>query len=290
MERHKCKLCSKAFANGRALGGHMRSHFANLPIPAKSQQKKQLSDSIESTESAASLSSSERQSEEKGLVYRLRENPKKSFRVVDPEFMESVGQNRESETESPINPTRQPRSKRTRKMREPSSTELEPVSSVSDTSPEEDMALCLMMLSRDTWSSSDDSSELRPGQTRKYRCETCGKVFHSFPALHGHRTSHKKNEDLSEQKRSVGTKIGNPKTHECPICYKVFRSGQALGGHKRSHFVAKFGECLVAKKCRESLINLNLPASIEDDDFSTQLEVSTISDVEFVNSITIHSH
>ncbi|PSS11537.1 Zinc finger protein [Actinidia chinensis var. chinensis] len=285
MERYKCKLCSKAFANGRALGGHMRSHLANLPIPPKTQQK-QLIDGTESTESASSLSSSERDSEEKGIVYGLRENPKKSFKVGDPEFLESVVQDRESETESPKNPTRQRRSKRTRTMREPGSTELEPVSSVSDTSPEEDIALCLMMLSRDTWSSSDDVSELRPSQTRKYLCETCGKVFNSFQALGGHRTSHKKKEDLSEPKRRGGTPIGDQKIHECPICYKVFGSGQALGGHKRSHFVAKIGECLVAKKCEkfgESLIDLNFPAPMEEDDFS-QPEVSAVSDAEFGNS------
>ncbi|GFZ01158.1 C2H2-like zinc finger protein [Actinidia rufa] len=258
MERYKCKLCSKAFANGRALGGHMRSHLANLPSPPKTQQK-QLIDGTESTESASSLSSSERESEEKGLVYGLRENPKKSFKVVDPEFLESVVQDRESETESPKNPTRQRRSKRTRTMREPGSTELEPVSSVSDTSPEEDIALCLMMLSRDTWSSSDDVSELRPSQTRKYLCETCGKVFNSFQALGGHRTSHKK-EDLSEPKRRGGTPIGDQKIHERPICYKVFGSGQALGGHKE------------------------IPLSpIEEDDFS-QPEVSAVSDAEFGNS------
>ncbi|XP_057500901.1 zinc finger protein ZAT1-like, partial [Actinidia eriantha] len=103
--------------------------------------------------------------------------------------------------------------------------------------------------------------------------ETCEKVFHSFPALNGRRTSHKKNEDLSEPKRR-----------------NVFGSGQALGGHKRSHFVAKIAECLVAKKCGVNLIDFNLPAPIKVDDFSTQLEVSAVSDVESVNSITIHSH
>ncbi|GFZ12503.1 hypothetical protein Acr_23g0008880 [Actinidia rufa] len=74
------------------------------------------------------------------------------------------------------------------------------------------------------------------------------------------------NEDLSEPKRR-----------------NVFGSGQAVGGHKRSHFVAKIAESLVAKKCGKSLIDFNLPAPIEVDDFSTQLEVSAVSDVESVN-------
>ncbi|CAL5362374.1 unnamed protein product [Camellia sinensis] len=104
-------LKAEAFANGRALGGHMRSHLANLPIPPKTQKPQQLS---EPTESASSLSSSSEEeqlregSEEKALVYGLRENPKRSFRLVDPKFLDggSVVQDRESETESSRNPTR----------------------------------------------------------------------------------------------------------------------------------------------------------------------------------------
>ena len=115
----------------------------------------------------------------------------------------------------------------------------------------------------------------------------CGKVFHSFPALDGHRTSHKKNEDLSEQKRSVGTKIGNHKTHECPICYKVFGSGQALGGHKKSHVLngsnaTSFSHTKPPLKSGETLIDLNLPAPIDDVEIS-QIELSAVSDSEFIN-------
>ncbi|KAI7995197.1 Zinc finger protein ZAT1 [Camellia lanceoleosa] len=272
-ERRKCKLCSKVFANGRALGGHMRSHLAILPIPPKTEQLSAPSDS------ASSLSSSDqeqRESEEKALFHGLREkNPKKSPLVQDTE----------SKTELSRNPTRR-RSKRTRKMgfaehqglKKPNSTdsvaELEPVSSVSDMSPEEDVALSLMMLSRDTWMSSD---ELRPSRTRE-------KVL---------RTSHRKvkscfngNEDDNCDQR----------LHECPICYRVFGSDQALGRHKRSHLLissssnsAKFGDCLVDKKCGrkfgDCLIDLNMPAPLEDEDFSQHHEVSAVSDPEFINPI-----
>ncbi|KAA8522221.1 hypothetical protein F0562_012894 [Nyssa sinensis] len=326
MDRHKCKLCSRSFSNGRALGGHMRSHLATLPVPPKIQQQQvddQLGDGTESSSSLFSSDEEERETEEKAMVYGLRENPKKSFKLVDPEFLDagSVVQDRESETESNRNPTRR-RSKRTRKMgvaedqetksklRKPSSTEsmdeLEPVSSISDTSTEEDVALCLMMLSRDTWSS-DDSDELKLSQTQgKYQCETCKKVFRSFQALGGHKTSHKKINDESEQPRQIGSHNADKKVYECPFCSKVFGSGQALGGHKRSHFLvsstpanensAKFGDHSSADasspKFGDSLIDLNLPAPMEDEDFS-QLEVSAVSDAEFINPPnigTIHSH
>ncbi|CAK9173225.1 unnamed protein product [Ilex paraguariensis] len=326
MERHKCKLCYKRFTSGKALGGHMRTHLATLPIPPKTPPP-QLG---ERTESASSLSSSEekedRESDEKMLVYGLRENPKKSFRVVDPEFWDagSIVQDRESETESVRNPTRR-RSKRTGKMcvaeaenqelkkpklGKPSSTqsmtELEPVSSVSNTSPEEDVALCLMMLSRDVWSS-EDSEAMKLSQTR-----TCNKVSSSFQALGGHRTSQKKikkcfedHEGESKQLRNVpsknkkdhsmdktltivGSKNLHQKVHECPFCGRVFGSGQALGGHKRSHLLGssttasnstKLGDSLTDPKTAKfgvCFIDLNLPAPMEDEAYSQQ-ELSVCS-------------
>uniref|UniRef100_A0A5B7A956 Putative zinc finger protein ZAT4-like n=1 Tax=Davidia involucrata TaxID=16924 RepID=A0A5B7A956_DAVIN len=358
MEKHRCKLCLKSFANGRALGGHMRSHMLNLYVPPKIEQP---SDQLgEETESASSSSSSE---EEKELGYGLRENPKKSIRLVDPEFSFAIDagsvvlQDRESETESSKNPI-QRRSKRIRKsgitehhqyhdqrLKEPevkkiklgktessSWVEPEPVSSISDTIPEEDVAYCLMMLSRDKWmreehehepepeiqiqleaeqeeakkymvDQSDESDELKYSKARvvrgKYKCETCKKVFRSYQALGGHRASHKKiklnNNGISNsnsttkepsgvEKRNAGT--SEEKIHECPVCYRVFSSGQALGGHKRSHVLgqpptppakppAKFGE---------TMIDLNLPAPIDDDDIS-QIELSAVSDAEFVNPL-----
>lgn len=346
MDRHKCKLCSRRFSSGRALGGHMRSHLATLPLPPQKQKQKQKqnqmleevnysdfvdvgtdtggggggdgdgggnietyteSTSSECFEEEQEAKADETESEvEKGLVYGLRENPKKSFRLVDPEFLDdpSVVQDRESETESTRKPTRR-RSKRTRRMlaakvvdhvvvvgddddddavvkkvqdminNKPSSAEslvveLEPVSSVSDTSPEEDLALCLIMLSRDVWSSSttfsDNSEVLKLSQTHntkfKFRCEICNRVFASSQALGSHRTSHtnkkikmnfsptennnNNHEVESKQQQQQFIKSNNngviknaeKKVHECPFCGKVFGSGQALGGHKRSHLMS----------------------------------------------------
>ncbi|KAJ8748853.1 hypothetical protein K2173_013284 [Erythroxylum novogranatense] len=371
MERHKCKLCFKGFANGRALGGHMRSHLMNLPVPPKpvvvveeeeeeerqQQQHIQLSEDVEL---ASSSSSSEEETEqglgegeEKGVYYGLRENPKRSVRLVDPEFSFAVNagsvvlQDRESETESSKSPTRR-RSKRTRKLLESpynhqghennikkvnydkvskaeSWAEPEPMSSISDTTTEEDVAFCLMMLSRDKWKrreqlnkqiqeekmdeeveaekysmeETDESQEFKSCKTRtrgKYKCETCKKVFKSYQALGGHRANHKKvkvftpTRERERERGNAGTSssvVAEKKIHECPYCFRVFSSGQALGGHKRSHFTGvqatpaisstKLGDNL-------SLIDLNLPAPVDDDDIS-QIELSAVSDAEFVNPI-----
>ncbi|CAK9181931.1 unnamed protein product [Ilex paraguariensis] len=291
MDRHRCKLCSKSFTSGKALGGHKRTHLATLPIPPKKLPPPQLGDSSESTSSPSSSSSEykeedERESEEKVLVYVLRENPKKSFRVVDPEFLDGwVIQDKKSETESKRNPTRR-RYKWTQRMgvaeaenqelKKPkirkhtsteSITELEPASSISETSPEEDVALCLMMLSRDVWNSDDsETEELELSHRTSQR-----KIKNCFE-------DHEAGETSEQPVIIIGSKNVGKKLHECPFCGKVFGSGQALGGHKRSHFLgssptasisAKLGESLADAKSAKfghGLIDLNLPPSMEDDE------------------------
>ncbi|GKV12861.1 hypothetical protein SLEP1_g23951 [Rubroshorea leprosula] len=356
MERHKCRLCFKSFANGRALGGHMRSHMLNLPVPPKLPEESpvQLSEEAESAPSSSSSEEDEEEEEEKGQFYGLRENPKRSIRLVDPEFSLPVDagsvilQDRESETESSRNPTRR-RSKRnwkqdheyhhrqqsqehenTKKLKfsqlnkaESWAAEPEPLSSISDATNEEDVAFCLMMLSRDKWKKneqkqkepeqeteqeqeeeteetddSDDSKLYKNNRSRgKYKCETCNRVFKSYQALGGHRASHKKIKLLNPSParepemdpENVGTSsVADKKIHECPVCFRVFSSGQALGGHKRSHvtgLVATPAKSTTSMKFGEnSFIDLNLPAPIEDDDYS-QIELSAVSDAEFVNHV-----
>ncbi|KAL0395223.1 UNVERIFIED_CONTAM: Zinc finger protein ZAT1 [Sesamum latifolium] len=221
----ECKLCSKRFSNGKALGGHMRSHYAALPLPPKTPQRQEEEPSDPPTESTSSFFSSderdgdERESsaEKSSLSFGLREDPKKRLRLVDPEFFE---------TES--------RFKRAK--------------GVDDGEPlmEEDVALCLVMLSRDVWRSSEDSRM----SGKVYKCERCDKFF-------------RKPKDI----------VGKEQVHECPLCGKIFRSAQALGGHKRSHLLAsKFvGRRNVSDKLEDDAsIDLNLPAAAamgdEDED------------------------
>ena len=355
IEKHKCKLCSRSFSNGRALGGHMRSHMMNLPIPEKAEdtpppppppppRQATPHDQLSETESASSSSSSEEEEdeeeEEKGVFYGLRENPKRSIRLVDPEFSFAVDagsvvlQDRESETESSKNPTRR-RSKRTRNLEQKylfhhhqqllklqEQEEPEPVSSISDTTTEEDVAFCLMMLSRDQWKkkqeqdfeeeeqeqeqedqedeaerSLEDSEEseeqllkLSKARTRgKYKCETCNKTFRSYQALGGHRASHKKIKLVNSGRPVYEPEFEQEKKiHECPVCFRVFASGQALGGHKRTHVTGSANHrppsVKISAKLGEALIDLNLPAPMDDDDIS-QIELSAVSDAEFVNPI-----
>jgi hypothetical protein len=223
-------------------------------------------------------------------------------------------QDRESETES-RNPTRR-RSKRIRKscgfgesqkqdfdvkkvvdFKNPSwgesssPAEPEPVSSVSDTSPEEDVARCLMMLSRDVWMRNDEeevqeqggkdgeksvdmleeAEEIKVNKIRgKFRCEKCMKLFRSSRALSGHKRICSLN--ATEARNIAAAGDANDRIFECPYCLRVFGSGQALGGHKRSHLIGSSTStnavAEVSTKLENNMIDLNLPAPVEDDEFS----------------------
>ncbi|KFK26522.1 hypothetical protein AALP_AA8G260100 [Arabis alpina] len=144
MQKHKCKLCSKSFCNGRALGGHMKSHL----VSSHSMAKKKLVDSVYSSSSS---------SDGKSLVYGLRENPRKSFRVMnpDPDSFTVYHSETETEPESEEDPVRkrartEVSKKKKTKSKKQKNESPEPASSVSDGSPEQDLAMCLMMLSRDS--------------------------------------------------------------------------------------------------------------------------------------------
>ncbi|PKI57815.1 hypothetical protein CRG98_021882 [Punica granatum] len=121
--------------------------------------------------------------------------------------------------------------------------------------------------------------ETGPTQNQKrvrFQCTTCGRIFPTFQALGGHRSSHNKekgtiasashnrqtrlNSPCPVLEASASTEIagaapaaasnrvnkeekgGGPSTatavHQCGICGRSFETGQALGGHKRCHWPA----------------------------------------------------
>ncbi|CAN8254119.1 unnamed protein product [Cochlearia groenlandica] len=299
MESYKCRFCFKSFFNGRALGGHMRSHMTtslhrfsfNNQQDQEEEEEKPSQLSYETESNLSSPSSSKEEIKKKNL---------------------NMGDDVESETDTSKNITNltRKRSKRTRKLDsfttkktktsqlgqktkpEPLS-EPEPHSSASDTTTEEDLAFCLMMLSRDQWKKNRASNEVaeenetEEEESRKmnriitkgnrYKCETCGKEFKSYQALGGHRASHKKNRALSNktEHRRETEYVKVKRAHECPICLRIFASGQALGGHKRSHGVGNLSvnhhnqeEARGDETVKQRMIDLNLPAPNEEEEVS----------------------
>ncbi|MQL98708.1 hypothetical protein Taro_031420 [Colocasia esculenta] len=277
MDRHTCKLCFRRFSNGRALGGHMRSHVASATMAAMKAQLQDLSPSPSSSSSAshgqqeaAELEAEVAEQEaaaaaEAGMAvggeakqlayYGLRENPRKSYRLVDPEFSSTfaaadyaaaaaaagssvVLQDRESETESSKPPPLRRRSSRRRRFRAPqlpppgpeASFEPEPVSSVSDTTPEEDVARCLMILSRDVWTTTDSST------AEAKRRKTHRDVVAEEEEDEGEEEEQQLDAGSEEERVAVvRSRKGGRRRYQCGTCGKVFRSYQALGGHRASH-------------------------------------------------------
>ncbi|XP_004516354.1 uncharacterized protein [Cicer arietinum] len=108
-----CTICNKSFSNGKALGGHMKSHLAKLPVPPKPPNNSQVIEySLESTKRPThSFSSSSSSSS------HSRNNPMHNLRSLKRNFYYTLANfGRNSFFEScPKNPTRK-RSKRHRKQ------------------------------------------------------------------------------------------------------------------------------------------------------------------------------
>ncbi|EAY86963.1 hypothetical protein OsI_08353 [Oryza sativa Indica Group] len=220
MAKNACKLCYRRFASPRALAGHMRSHSvaaANAAAAAAAAAAAKLQISSASSASTSFTAADEEEEEEEEeedvgfkkplSIYALRENPKRSLRVSEYAFSD-----RESEAES----TPTPAAKGLRAGGGGGGGDGEPMSSLSYAgTPEEEVALALMMLSRDTWPSvergggggeySDDGSDDGyalpppspapapapvPEKRTRFQCPACKKVFRSYQALGGHRASH----------------------------------------------------------------------------------------------------
>ncbi|KAE8727776.1 RGPR-related, putative isoform 1 [Hibiscus syriacus] len=232
MEKHKCKIFGRRFSNGRALGTHMRSHLTNQ--------------SSNRSDSASSSSSSSGEEQEKGngiefLAYGLRENPKKSFRFADPEFSfapdsgtGSVVQDRERERERD----------RVEKPNSETIQEKTKDGSVSDTSLEEDVAMCLMLLSRDAWKRNnvERKSHKRVGSETKKP----GKVTATVIGVTARYSSAHFVAECSGRDKLLA------------VTRDLIRSLQLL--HQTM--------LQIQANLANSLIDLNLPPPLEDDEFS----------------------
>ncbi|XP_050225103.1 zinc finger protein ZAT9 [Mercurialis annua] len=229
MEKNRiCKICNRRFANGKAMGGHMRSHLAKLPLPPKPiVQQVQSPSPIKLPSPSPSSSSSLNYPYNRMQSYRSV-NHELPFRSSKPNLSVTATVNDVNDDGSDTdsmrnnNPTGR-RSKRRRKSIEKVvESSPEHVSWIThDFLNEEDVALCLLMLSEDrrAWEymkkkfkhdsepepenegeggdedEDDESFDVIPIRSKaktKYKCQTCKKVFRSYQALGGHKASHKK--------------------------------------------------------------------------------------------------
>ncbi|KAF0928679.1 hypothetical protein E2562_006105 [Oryza meyeriana var. granulata] len=255
MDKHTCKLCFRRFHNGRALGGHMRSHVmlataAGCGGGGYSPSSPALS--LASTSSTEiEMDEKKKPQQQKQLSYVLRDNPKKSYKVGAGEFSgggavaggeSSVVQDGESDTESSPRggagsfAVSRRRSKRARRRRaRPPAPDPEPASSVSDATPEEDVAMSLVMLSRDSWTRSRSEHEPHWARGTSSEAEQDNDNVNVFDEDEDGRDV--TGEDHEEEYDFVGEATAARAArsrYQCGACRKVFRSYQALGGHRAS--------------------------------------------------------
>ncbi|XP_073148263.1 zinc finger protein ZAT9-like [Henckelia pumila] len=227
MENRECKVCCRIFANGKALGGHMRSHKMIMNSSSSSEDDKSGTSSHQDRES-------ETDSSKKHPRRFFLEEEKVSF--LDPESfsLSSTLPNEEDAAHCLIMLSRDKRKRDEIKYQIREKEE--------------------RFEDYDHYSKDKDRAKL-------YRCEICNKLFRSFQALGGHRASHNKIKDSSGGPKSAAASL--ERTVACPFCPRVFTSVQAFGGHKRTHFIAaataksRNGECFD--------IDLNLPAEFDEE-------------------------
>ncbi|KAM0871132.1 hypothetical protein ACQ4PT_039595 [Festuca glaucescens] len=153
-------------------------------------------------------------------------------------------------------------------------------------SEDEYVALCLVMMASGVRGEAEEDGVVKgvgvaaPRKAHGYECSVCGKVYASYQALGGHKTSHRKPPTPPAQaapaggdEASAGGAVAEAKVHRCSLCDRTFPSGQALGGHKRLHYEggAAAAEGLGGGKDKEAAkakaaallrdFDLNLPAA-----------------------------
>ncbi|XP_058763503.1 zinc finger protein ZAT9-like [Vicia villosa] len=170
-----CWICDKWFSNGKAIGGHMRSHYGKLPMPP--------ANSTDLTQHPISASS---------LTCYPEKNQTENVRPMKRDFSAiSANSNRgDGSAPYPQNPTRK-RSKCHRQLH-----------TVADRQAAD--ALCLLS-EGEPKSGGGESLAQADSQTR-FKCDRCGKMFQSYQALGGHKANHSKTKNLD---------LGDGYPHSC---------------------------------------------------------------------------
>lgn len=307
-----CKICNKCFASGKAMGGHMRAHFAKLPVPPKPAPAITPS---RATDQALPVNSpdcadggtvstprpSTRSPSSSSSIFVKKTFPiGQNFRSLNRDFSAgaSAAVGRSSEDEIPNDggdsdsnqsyPARR-RSKYSSKFNETAAaaavvsspntkadhkTKRRQTSSMLDTLfPAEEAARSLVMLSKDKWPEVENCEITKMMEIKK-----------KWPQLEEEKE--KQEEDCLIHRR---TRTG---WFECEVCKKEFGSYQALGGHKSCHKKIRNVEedhqsdgddkkvqfPSDSKKFRVGFIDLNLPApGEEEEEVSQNVEFSTLS-------------
>ncbi|KAK8952683.1 Zinc finger protein ZAT9 [Platanthera guangdongensis] len=265
-QKHRCKVCAKRFHNGRSLGGHMRSHVHSSP-PITGEKEKlersrvQVSVRLgyclrENPKKTFRLSDfigedhgdSWKQCKQcgkafpscKALFGHMRCHSDKtcprSFGDDEEEREKSMGEGKSSmgsfaDDNEPLLPV--PKRKRRSKRASPAIVSVVSSSSLSGYEPEqEEVAISLMMLSRDVSEFSDKNSWVLDAEEEEEDDSVDASMPNKIPIsalLRKKRSLFCNNDNSFNGFNVMGSRF------QCATCKKSFHSYHALGGHRANH-------------------------------------------------------
>jgi DNA-directed RNA polymerase subunit RPC12/RpoP len=239
-----CNVCQRQFSSGQALGGHMRIH----------SKMKKLEDIVDVTSSSSEKCvdygtiGTELQSDEVILAaYNLMCLSQGCHDLLD--IQKDVNETRRKDENEYGVSEHVIQWKRMRKESQLKNKRVRQVKYNIETTDtvlaEKKMKMIWKPKVRAFKSRSQIQKKIFKG-SKVFNCKTCGKIFPTFQALGGHRSSHCKSKNTQAIELSYATEGKKYATSsfqfkgkiecQCNICYKTFPTPKDLVDHKRRHW------------------------------------------------------
>ena len=264
--RRECHICNKSFSNGKALGGHMKTHLAKLSIPLKSPINNQaLEYSVDSTKHqthSISTSSSSISNPKKpihnprsfkrnfyhtlGVFDSFPKNPtgkrskrgRRQFNLAEENAIFNVAEEKEENTR--FNVTEE----------NGEDTQVDAVEEINENTQvklvysdlDKEVAETLAIICVNEWKQVEEkyySEKKKVGENGNivFECDICHEVFQYCKDLVKHGAIHKKINNISEEIGISGKEydVVNEEVHKCTYCLEIFESDHVLQEHKTVH-------------------------------------------------------